>query len=129
MKKSLIAFFRQIWRSSSGTFQSVVEDHCIQDLMLGGLLANRGLATSVFEPVLCVLDRLHQARTDRLCQAMVCRLWKPLLWRHLRVASWQVRANAAQLFLSAFPVENPQLGLRERSEAQSAQHQVLLLSQ
>ena len=38
---------------------------------------------------------------------MLHRLYKPFLWRSMRVASADVRANAVTLMLDAFPLYDP----------------------
>lgn len=38
---------------------------------------------------------------------MLSRLYNPFLWRSLKVANVYVRANAATLFLDAFPLQDP----------------------
>lgn len=38
---------------------------------------------------------------------MLLRLYNPFLWRSLKVASPQVRTNAATLFLDVFPLQDP----------------------
>ena len=38
---------------------------------------------------------------------MLCRLYEPILWRSLNVASALVRKNAATLLIDAFPIQDP----------------------
>lgn len=120
-------FFRQMssaygeiyfkaWRQSSGAFRERVEDGCLQDLMYHGVMANRTAHGDVFSPIRSILVKFHVSKNDRQCQAMVCRLWGPILWRNLKVANAMVRVNAAELFFSAFPVEDPENELVEARE-------------
>ncbi len=132
MRKSLflrLSSFRQLsaaygevyfkaWRQSGGAFREKVEESCLQDLMYHGALANRSLKSDIFPPILTILEKFHAAKNDRQCQATMCHLWAPILWRNLKVANPMVRANAAELFFSAFPVEDPEGDLLEAREAE-----------
>lgn len=44
---------------------------------------------------------------------MLYRLYKPILWRSLKVANAVVRANATTLMLSVFPLYNPEVSKQE----------------
>lgn len=50
----------------------------------------------------------HQQCCRQRTQTMLARLYKPFLWRALRVANAHVRANAVTLMLDAFPLLEPQ---------------------
>ena len=115
------------WRSCEGTFKTNIEEHCIQDLMQRAILANPNLPKNqkIFTPIRHILTILHHAKNDRQAQAMLSRLYEPILWRHLKVANSQARANAAQLFYDAFPVEDPNVHVEERSIQQRAQVQMM----
>ena len=106
-------YFRA-WRQSGGVFRERIEESCLQDLMYHGVLANRGVKGDIFAPIFTILDKFHSAKNDRQCQTMLCRLWTPILWRNLRVANPMVRASAAELFFSAFPVEDVESDLEDR---------------
>ena len=80
-------YFRA-WRSCEGTFKANIED-CIQDLMQRAILANPDLPKNqrIFSPIRNILKVLHRAKNDRQAQAMLSRLYQPILWRHLKVAN------------------------------------------
>ena len=115
------------WRSCEGVFKSNIEEQCIQDLMLRGIVANPNLPKNlkIFLPIRNLLKVLHRAKNDRQAQAMLAKLYEPILWRHLKVANCQVRSNAAQLFYDAFPVEDPSLQLEERAMKYEEQVQMM----
>ena len=79
------------------------------------------LALQVFEPVASILHAFHAHKGDRKVQAMVCRSYAPILWRHLKSSHFQVRLNAATLFFDAYPVEDPDLNMEEKAEGHAVQ--------
>ena len=56
---------------------------------------------------------------------MIHRLYRPFLWRSLKVANSHVRANAASLMLDAFPLYNPEYNKEEVDEAMQQQFDVM----
>ena len=78
-------------------------------------------SAQVFEPVMTMLHAFHAHKNDRKVQAMVCYQYQPILWRHLKSAHFQVRANAAQLFFDAYPVEDPDLNMEEKADGHEMQ--------
>ena len=59
---------------------------------------------------------------------MLCRLYEPILWRHLKVANGLVRANAASLMIDAFPLRNPTDSAQENDELLQKQFDLLDVS-
>ncbi len=116
----------QAWRASEDAFNEKIELSCVQDFMERGVLANRALpsAIDVFTPVFHILSCFHNAKNDFHCQATMCKLWEPILWRHLKATNDMVRQSGAELFFSAFPLENPRAPLEEKSGGHERQCQV-----
>ena len=79
------------------------------------------LVRQVFEPVATILHAFHAHKGDRKVQAMVCRSYAPILWRHLKSSHFQVRLNAATLFFDAYPVEDPDLNMEEKADGHAMQ--------
>ena len=119
-------YFRA-WRQSGGAFRARVEECCLQDLMYHGVLANRGVKGDIFSPIFTILDKFHSAKNDRQCQTMLCRLWTPILWRNLKVANPMVRASTAELFFSAFPIEDLESDLEDRDAEMERQFKAMLV--
>ena len=115
------------WRQSGGVFRERIEESCLQDLMYHGVLANRGVKGDIFSPIFKILDKFHSAKNDRQCQTMLCRLWTPIIWRNLKVANPMVRASAAELFFSAFPIEDPESNLEDRDAEMERQFKDMLV--
>ena len=115
------------WRQSGGVFRERIEESCLQDLMYHGVLANRGVKGDIFLPIYKILEKFHSAKNDRQCQTMLCRLWTPIIWRNLKVANSMVRANATELFFSAFPVEDLDSDLEERDAEMERQFKYMLV--
>ena len=115
------------WRSCEGSFKKKIEECCIQELMQSAICANPTLQKNqrIFSPIRNILKVFHARKNDRQAQAMISKLYEPILWRHLKVANSAVRANASQLFYDAFPVEDPNIQVEERSIQQGAQIQMM----
>jgi condensin-2 complex subunit G2 len=96
--------------------------------MLRALLANRAAPVKfdVFQPCRSLLEKFHSAKNDHSCQAALCRLWEPLLWRHLTVANALVRRSSAEMLFDAFPVENPDAHIHEKASSHDAQYKIML---
>ncbi|NXA13902.1 CNDG2 protein, partial [Sapayoa aenigma] len=104
-------YFRA-WKKVSGEFIEVLEHNCIQDFMFHGIHLLRS------SPVHCkvreVLSYFHkQSKVRQGVEAMLYRLYQPVLWRALKARNSEVRANAAFLFVDAFPVREPSFDTEE----------------
>ncbi|XP_019854077.1 PREDICTED: condensin-2 complex subunit G2-like isoform X1 [Amphimedon queenslandica] len=101
-------YFRA-WRISSGSLLHHIETHYLQDLIHLCIHAPRkgGGGRSPFLTLRRLLNQFHSEITQRSVQEVLYRLYKPLLWRSLRVASPDVRANALTLMLDGFPLYDP----------------------
>ena len=74
---------------------------CMQSLMKQALrVASPAVATSLRR----VLHGLHQHKSVGATDAMLLRLYEPLLFRDLAAANPAVRRNALQLLVEAFPL-------------------------
>lgn len=98
-------YFRA-WRAASGPYLSRIEEGCLQDLMFHALHAS---STSMANSVRQVLNFTHEQKRQRGVDAMLLKLWEPILWRALKVANPNVRKNAATLFIDAFPLQDASL--------------------
>ena len=58
-----------------------------------------------FKGVRFMLQSLHDVQRNKL-DAMLLRVYDPILWRSLRCANAQVRAQAAVVFLDVFPLQH-----------------------
>ncbi len=57
---------------------------------------------------------------------MCCRLWSPLLFRHLSAANPLVRRSAAEMLFSAFPLEDPNAHAEEKAARHDEQYRAML---
>ena len=105
--------YLKAWKFGETEFRLKIED-CLQDLMERCIFAKRG-SNQVYEPCLALLNKFHSHKNDRKVQAMVCQLYKPILWRNLRSSHFQIRANASGLLFDAFPIEDPDQNLELKS--------------
>ncbi|KAG5850328.1 hypothetical protein ANANG_G00081060 [Anguilla anguilla] len=99
-------YFRA-WKKASDLFLQEIETTCIQDFMQYAVLLYRN--TPVHGKVRQILSYFHKQKLRQGVDEMLHRLYKPILWRGLKAANSEVRANAALLFTEAFPVQDPSL--------------------
>ncbi|NWT68897.1 CNDG2 protein, partial [Prunella himalayana] len=104
-------YFRA-WKKVSGEFIEVLEYKCIQDFMHHGIHLPR--STPVHSKVREMLSYFHkQSKVRQGVEEMLYRLYQPILWRALKARNSEVRANAAFLFVDAFPVRDPSFTAEE----------------
>ncbi|XP_069770832.1 condensin-2 complex subunit G2 isoform X2 [Narcine bancroftii] len=99
-------YFRA-WKKASGLFLETIEYSCIQDFMHHGVHLPR--SSPVHSKVREFLSYFHQQKLRQGVDEMLQRLYQPILWRGLKARNSEVRANAAVLFVEAFPIRDPTL--------------------
>ncbi|NXT64568.1 CNDG2 protein, partial [Chaetops frenatus] len=114
--RSLMEYISEVyfraWKKVSGEFMEVLEYNCIQDFMHHGIHLPR--SSSVHSKVREVLGYFHkQSKVRQGVEEMLYRLYQPILWRALKARNSEVRANAAFLFVNAFPVRDPSFNAEE----------------
>ncbi|XP_062898482.1 condensin-2 complex subunit G2 isoform X2 [Mobula hypostoma] len=109
--KSIMPFVAEVyfraWRKASGLFLETIENCCIQDFMHHGVHLPRN--SPVHSKVRELLSYFHQQKLRQGVDEMLHRLYQPILWRGLKARNSEVRANAAILFVEAFPIRDPAL--------------------
>ncbi|NXJ23605.1 CNDG2 protein, partial [Dicrurus megarhynchus] len=114
--RSLVEYISEVyfraWKKVSGEFIEVLEYNCIQDFMHHGIHLPR--SSSVHSKVREMLSYFHkQSKVRQGVEEMLYRLYQPILWRALKARNSEVRANAAFLFVDAFPVRDPSFKVEE----------------
>ncbi|NXD00984.1 CNDG2 protein, partial [Certhia familiaris] len=114
--RSLMEYISEVyfraWKKVSGEFIEVLEYNCIQDFMHHGIHLPR--SSSVHSKVREMLSYFHkQSKVRQGVEEMLYRLYQPILWRALKARNSEVRANAAFLFVDAFPVRDPSFTTEE----------------
>ncbi|XP_064397126.1 condensin-2 complex subunit G2-like isoform X2 [Halichondria panicea] len=99
--------YLRAWRLSSGPYLRQIEEQCLQDLMFSAVHAPRLGQHSLFNSLRKFLEQVHSQRMQKGVSEMLHRLYSPFLWRSLKVANPEVRANACTLLLDAFPLQDP----------------------
>lgn len=99
-------YFRA-WKKASGLSLETIEYSCIQDFMHHGVHLPRD--SPVHSKVQELLSYFHQQKLRQGVDEMLHRLYQPILWRGLKASNSEVRANAAILFVEAFPIRDPAL--------------------
>ncbi|XP_041039059.1 condensin-2 complex subunit G2 [Carcharodon carcharias] len=109
--KSIMAHIAEVyfraWKKASGMFLKTIEYSCIQDFMHHGVHLPRN--SPVHSKVRELLSYFHQQKVRQGVDEMLHRLYQPILWRGLKARNSEVRANAAILFVEAFPIRDPGL--------------------
>ncbi|NXQ31294.1 CNDG2 protein, partial [Alaudala cheleensis] len=108
--RSLMEYISEVyfraWKKVSGEFTEVLEYNCIQDFMHHGIHLPR--SSPVHSKVREMLSYFHkQSKVRQGVEEMLYRLYHPILWRALKARNSEVRANAAFLFVDAFPLRDP----------------------
>ncbi|XP_067871103.1 condensin-2 complex subunit G2 isoform X2 [Heterodontus francisci] len=107
--KSMMAYVAEVyfraWKKASGMFLKTIEYSCIQDFMHHGVHLPRN--SPVHSKVRELLSYFHQQKLRQGVDEMLHRLYQPILWRALKARNSEVRANAAILFVEAFPIRDP----------------------
>ncbi|NXB99948.1 CNDG2 protein, partial [Orthonyx spaldingii] len=114
--RSLMEYISEVyfraWKKVSGEFIEVLEYNCIQDFMHHGIHLPR--SSSVHSKVREMLSYFHkQSKVRQGVEEMLYRLYQPILWRALKARNSEVRANAAFLFVDAFPLRDPSFNAEE----------------
>ncbi|KAF7669955.1 hypothetical protein LDENG_00105460 [Lucifuga dentata] len=97
-------YFRA-WKRATGDFLEKIETLCIQDLMQSAILLRR--TSPVYAKVRQIVSYFQTRKGGRSVDAMLCKLYRPFLWKFLSAPNFEVRANATFLFTEAFPVHDP----------------------
>ncbi len=74
------------------------------------------------------LEQVHSQRMQKGVSQMLHRLYSPFLWRSLKVANPEVRANACTLLLDAFPLQDPDCTREEIDEVMQKQFDAMKVS-
>ncbi|KAI5104631.1 condensin-2 complex subunit G2 isoform X2, partial [Silurus meridionalis] len=97
-------YFRA-WKKASSPFLEEMETSCIQDLMQHAVLLHQ--TSPVLPKVRQILAYFHKQKFRQGVDEMLHRLYMPVLWKALKAANAEVRANATLLFTEAFPIHDP----------------------
>ena len=90
------------WQLCGDEQREVLEQDTIQVLMKAAIVAR---TPQLHVNLARVLRAFHAERTVPAIEAMLHRLYEPILWRHLNAANAQVRSNALSLMFEAFPIQ------------------------
>ncbi|GAB5035027.1 heat repeat domain containing protein [Nannochloropsis oceanica] len=113
-KKKLVQAYGDVyfraWKAASSPYLEAIETGCIQDFMHAAVHSS---SPSLYVTLRLFLQAFHTNKRLRDVDAMLLRLYNPILWRSLQVASPTVRAQATGLLVDAFPLQNPDMGTIE----------------
>ncbi|NWW34221.1 CNDG2 protein, partial [Panurus biarmicus] len=129
--RSLMEYISEVyfraWKKVSGEFIEVLEYNCIQDFMHHGIHLPK--SSPVHSKVREMLSYFHkQSKVRQGVEEMLYRLYQPILWRALKARNSEVRANAAFLFVDAFPLRDPSFPAEEMDSEIQKQFEELFVS-
>ncbi|GAB5358929.1 hypothetical protein AAMO2058_000500900 [Amorphochlora amoebiformis] len=93
-----------------------IEEACLQDLMEAAIHSSK---PETAKNVRAVLGVIHSKKGEFGVDALLHRLWGPILFRSLKVANVKVRRNAVKVFSTLFPLVDPE------SKSQDVESEVL----
>jgi len=96
----------KVWSSAAVPLKVKMEE-IIQQWMSLAILTEPEMAAKVRH----ILHEFHHCRHDVAMAEMLERNYAPILWRHLKVANWKVRANATSLLMTCFPLASNEIGV------------------
>ena len=108
------------WQQSSGGMRLLLEQF-VTEWMRRALFTS----TKTAERVRFLLSEFHGSRRTSEIDQLLSRFYGPILFRHTKVANWEVRFNAVALLCSAFPVMPPDRSAIEFEEKLTVQFRIL----
>jgi condensin-2 complex subunit G2 len=98
--------YHQAWKEAADDDEQreVIELEIYQDLVYALVHAAK---PPLVQSLLLVLEPLHQHQNNADVEALLYRMYGPLLWRALSAANERVRANAVQVLGRVFPLRAP----------------------
>lgn len=90
-------------KSTGGTPAAVLIEDNVQQLLQEAVHLREQKTFSCFRSL---LRAFHDVRRSVEIDAMLFRIYDPIIWRSLRCANASVRANASVLFLDIFPLQS-----------------------
>ncbi|KAF5833222.1 condensin II non structural maintenance of chromosomes subunit-domain-containing protein [Dunaliella salina] len=111
------------WKDSVGSAtQFEIENTCILFLMQAALVAASPPLNAALRQV---LNGLHSQKRVAGVDAMLLRLYRPILFRALTAANAAVRRNSLLVLLDAFPLRDPDTDAEEQDELMTQQFAAL----
>ena len=89
------------WKEADADTRTAIEQEVLSDLVYAAIHAANG---GLVENLLVVLEKFHDAKRNAAGQALLQRLYGPILWRSLSSAHARVRAQAARVLQAVFPL-------------------------
>eukprot|EP00899_Mesostigma_viride_P008179 jgi/Mesvir1/17362/Mv08672-RA.1 len=107
-RKSVLDAYSEVllraWKNIVGPCLVELEQSCVQVLMRAAILAS---APSLCAGIRRVLGGFHASKSHKGVDALLLRLYEPLLFRALVAASSRVRCNSVLVLADAFPLQDP----------------------
>lgn len=88
--------------------KSVIEISCLQDFIV---MAIQSKVKHILPLIRKILAQYHIHKKEQHVSKMLYSMYQPIIWRYIRNPNGLYRANAAQLFLDIFPLEDPDMNV------------------
>lgn len=101
--------YKKAWKDAHSDncaeeIQTAIEEEILQDLMYSALHISNLRMSKI---LLLVLEPFHEGKKSTEFEALLHRMYGPILWRALSAANPQVRINAARILGEVFPLQEP----------------------
>ena len=110
--------------AASRIMKATFEERCVQDCMSRCVRTASASLHAVVRSLLA--SAFHARKKDAGVDALLCRLWEPIVWRSLRAAHPTLRLHATHALCDAFPLQDPDgLSAEENAALLDKQYDVL----
>ncbi|GMH61267.1 hypothetical protein TrLO_g245 [Triparma laevis f. longispina] len=106
--------YLRAWKGATEEeIRSNIEELCLQPLMEASMtVADANLAKNIR----LTLKPLHEAKKDPEVDALLFRMYNPILWRNINAANGHVRNFACGILADTFPLHDPEADAKKKIE-------------
>lgn len=105
-KESILQDYSEVyftaWKDAPPDERQALETDVLQDLMYAVLHAAN---PSLVQSLLIVLSKFHDNKQSADVEALMYRMYGPVIWRAMTAANARVRINAVSVFAQVFPLQ------------------------
>ena len=112
--------------SEAQLMKRTFEERCVQDAMSRCVRTGSTALHGIVRNLLAAAFHAH--KKDAGADALLCRLWEPILWRSLRAPHPTLRLHATHILCDAFPIQDPD-GLDSEENAALLERQFVALNE
>ena len=121
-KEDCIASCKNTWIKTSIS-QEIMED-LIQEFLHDAIHASD---PKYFKSLRTLLDSFHSNKNSKGVDAMLLKIYDPIIWRSLQCANAIVRAQSCTLFLDVFPLNDPKSNTADDESLKQKQFDFIIM--